>query len=81
MKSEKALNFPAKTCQQCQYFDTLTNIQAGVATTICRLNPPRAFAQVGMDPSSRQMTWVTTAAWTVVSATDWCGQWSPVLAS
>jgi hypothetical protein len=65
--------YNTRTCRDCRFFDTITEIKSANQMTVCRLHPPTAVAQLTMSQRGEPQ-WVSGSAWPVVSATDWCNE-------
>lgn len=73
------------TCATCKYHDTLTDVVSHQQTALCRLNPPKTFAQAIPVPNPKgpipNINWNYSSMWTMVKDTDWCSHYTRKLHS
>lgn len=64
-----------RSCRACKYYDTVTSVIAAQAQSVCRLEPPRVFAQP-VAVSGAQVQWASTTFWPAVASTDFCSHFT-----
>ncbi len=73
-----------RECRYCKYFDTLTNIAEHSQVTVCRKNPPKAYAQLTMEMQADGRPvpkWQQCTLWPLVQPSDYCGEFARKLQS
>ena len=79
-----------RRCVNCKYYEVITNIAVpGQQASICRIEPPKLFAQMVLGQQQDPKTgatiqvpqWVPWTAYPFVGANDWCGRFTKALTS
>lgn len=72
-------------CDQCRFYDVLTDISTKQQTAICRRRPPVTYAQAIPQASAPGrpvgIGWNYSSMWAMVKDTDWCGEFEARLHS